>query len=93
MKLTQDWMIVQEIQKDFIIDGLLQKYDDSDPIMLVKVLQANSLVESDITSITGTLENAILLINRCNKTAWHGNYLAKGENIIAIMTKDELNQL
>ena len=93
MKLCDNWLLVEEIQLDYTIDGLLQKYDDTDPIMIVKVLDCDTDTESNLLTYTNDLSNTYLLCNRLNKTPWHGKYLIKKDNIIAILTEQDINTL
>lgn len=92
MNTLKNCVFITEIQKDITIDGILQKYDDSSPIMIGKVVGGNNSVISELRK---DIPYGPLYITcfRGNKTAYFGTYLINYENIIEVMNEKEFEDL
>ena len=94
MKLQKDYMLVRELQKDFMVDGLIQKYDDSSNVMYGKVIDASDTVLNYLSTV-GYLSNMVVMFKRLAKIVPPGlnGYLVSFEDVIAILTKEEFEKL
>lgn len=93
MIITGNYIQVKELKKDLVVDGLIQKYDDSSPYMFGKVLNANSKILDELSVISPNINNTVILFNRVNKIPYLNSYFVDRQNVIAIMDMEEYNNL
>ena len=89
MKTLDSVVKVKELQDDITIDGLLQKYDDSSPIMIGVVVGGNEAVYNKLSTTATYGEPLIITCYRANKVSYYGTYIVKAEHIIDVMSKTE----
>ena len=84
-------LFVKELQKDMTVNGLVQKYDDSSPYMLVKI----EALGKDLENIPEyqDIDNIVLLILRGNKTPYRDGYIIDNSPVKFIYTKEEYEAL
>ena len=84
-------MIVKELQKDMTINGLVQKYDDSSPYMLVKI----EVLGEDLQNIPEyqDINNIVLVALRGNKTPYRDGYIIDNGTVQIVYTKEEYEAL
>lgn len=85
-------ILVKELQADFVIDGLIEKYDDSSPVMYGTIIDVSEEIRSKLT-IYGELENTVLMFKRVAKIPVLGGYLVNYDDVIALMSIEEYNKL
>ena len=79
---------VKELQDDIVLDGLLQKYDDSSQIMIGKVLGGNKELYEKLLACV-SYGDIIITFKRVAKIPYFGMYLVSESDIIDVMTVDE----
>ena len=83
-------VIVKELQDNIVIDGLLQKYDDSSPFMFGVIIDGNKEVLNSLYAKANNYGGkTVISFFRVNKTPYLGNYLVDADNIIEVMTAEE----
>ena len=92
MVFLKNNILVKELQADFVIDGLLEKYDDSSPVMYGIIVDVSEEVRNKLT-IYGEIENTILMFKRVAKVPVLGGYLVNYDDVIALMSIEEFNKL
>lgn len=93
MIITGNYIQVEELKKDLIIDGLVQKYDDSSPYMFGKVINAKKEILDELNVISSDVNNLVILFNRVNKLPYLNTYFVDRQYVIAIMSMEEYNNL
>lgn len=109
MYLNKDYILVSELKDDMIIDGLLTKYDDTNPYMFVKILDYSEEAFDDLFNLTyidydtniieqenkfrENIEDYVLVLKRVAKIPYLNNYIISFEDIISVMTLEEYNNL
>ena len=93
MIITGNYIQVKELQKDMKVDGLIQKYDDSSPYMFGKIIDAKNEIKNELMIYSNDISNLVILFNRINKIPFLDTYFVDRQNVIAIMTIDEYNNL
>ena len=93
MIITGNYIQVKELKKDLVVDGLIQKYDDSSPYMFGKVLNANKKILEDLSTMVPDVNNLVILFNRVNKISYLNSYFVDRQHVIAIMDMEEYNNL
>ena len=84
---------VKELQDDFIIDGLLQKYDDSSSFMFGQVIGGNIDILNELGTIAGYEQNIVISFKRVAKLSYLNCYLVSKEDLIDVMTYEEYEEL
>lgn len=92
MILLKNNILIKELQEDFIIDGLLIKYDDSCPVMYGQIIEISQELRDKFT-IYGELENIVVVFKRVAKVPVLDGYLVNYDDVIALMSVEEFNQL
>lgn len=91
MVVLKNGLIVKELIKDIIIDGLIQKYDDSSDFMFVKIIQiGEELIKKPEYQNTKDL---VLMLRRINKVPTPFGYYINESDVLAVLTDDEFNQI
>lgn len=93
MQTIGKYIKVKELQKDFTIDGLLEKYDDSSPFMFGLVVDGNEDIMNKLSTYGNYGEKVIISFKRVAKIPYLGQYLVSFEDIIDVMTESEFNKL
>lgn len=93
MLITGNYIRVKELQKDIMVDGLLQKYDDSSPYMFGKVIDAEKKIMNEFSTITPDINNIVILFKRINKLPYLNTYFVDRNDVIAIMSMKEYENL
>ena len=93
IKTLGNFIKVKELTDDFVIDGLLQKYDDSSTYMFGEVVGGKAeLVDTLNTAITYN-EKTIISFKRVAKTPYLNCYLVAKEDIIDVMSESDYRSL
>ena len=92
MILLGDYLRVKELVKDIKVDGLLQKYDDSNPYMFAEIIEAEENVTNKLATY-GYLDELVLVFKRPAKIPFIDSYLVSFKDIIGVMEKDEFKEL
>ena len=79
---------VKELQDNIVVDGLLEKYDDSSQIMMGQVLGGNEELLDKIRSKI-SYGKVIITFKRVAKVPYFGMYLVEEPDIIDIMSEEE----
>ena len=89
MKTLGKFIKIKELQDDFIIDGLLQKYDDSSPFMFGVVLGGNDILLDELNTCSSYGDKIIISFKRVAKLPYLNCYLVAKEDVIDVMTEEE----
>jgi len=92
MILLGDYIQVRELVKDITVDGLLQKYDDSNPYMFAEVIEAAEDVYNKLNKYANP-RDLVLVFKRPAKIPFIESYIVSFKDIIGIMEKSEFNNL
>lgn len=92
MQLRKNFILVNELKDDIIVDGILTKYDDNNNFMFVEVIQASNNAYSEISQYTDP-DNVVLVISRIAKTPFLTNYVITLDDVLMLLTKEEYNKL
>jgi len=93
MIITGNYIQVKELIKDVVVDGLIQKYDDSSPYMFGKVINAKKEILDDLSVLTPDINNTVILFSRINKLPFLDTYFVDKQHVIAVMSMEEFNNL
>lgn len=89
MNTLDNLVKVKELQDDIFVDDLLQKYDDSNPIMIGIVVGGNEQLLNRLRTCVDYDEPIIITSYRGNKVPYFGVFNVKAEHIIDVMSKSE----
>jgi hypothetical protein len=92
MILLGDYLRVRELVKDITVDGLLQKYDDSNPYMFAEIVEAENTVYNKLSTM-GNVNSMVLIFKRPAKIPFIDSYLVSYKDIIGIMSREEFENL
>lgn len=84
-------LLVKELIKDIKINGLIQKYDDSSDFMFVQVIEIGEGLQDKPEY--QNIENLVLVLKRIAKIPFIESYFINEEDILAVMSKDEFEEL
>lgn len=87
------YLKVKELQDDFMVDGLLQKYDDSSSFMFGQVIGGNMEILNNLGTISGYNQNIVISFKRVAKLPYLNCYLVSNEDLIDVMTYEEYEEL
>lgn len=93
MKTLGKFIKIKELQDDFIIDGLLQKYDDSSPFMFGVVIGGNDALLDELSTCSSYGDKVIISFRRVAKVPYLNCYLVAREDVIDVMTESEYNDI
>lgn len=93
MKTVGKYIKIKELQDDFMIDGLLQKYDDSSPFMFGEVLGGNDILLNELSTYSNYGDKIIISFKRIAKVPYLNCYLVSKEDVIDIMTESEYENI
>ena len=84
-------LLVKELKKDLVVDGITQRYDDSNAYMFVEAIE----IGEDLHSIPALSNNgAVIIIKRIAKVPFIENmYFIHYDDILAIMDREEYDAL
>lgn len=92
MKLLKDYILIEELKDDMIQDGITLKYDDNNPYMFSRILEASDKAGDELFKYDG-LNKLVLLTKRISKLPLYENYIISLEDVIGLYTIDEYNKL
>lgn len=95
MRVLNDNLLVKELQKNLTNDGILIKYDDSNPYMFVKLMYdlPNTFAE-ELGVEAYELPNLVFMIKRVAKIPVINDCFAiSKKDIICFMTRKEFDEL
>ena len=92
MIVTKNNLLVKEIKFDIkTSDGLIQKYDDCSDFIFTEIIEIGKDIQNKVEYQD---KNNILVLNRINKRPYlDGQYFINENDILAIITTDELNKI
>ena len=93
MIITGNYIQVKELVKDVMVDGLLQKYDDSSPYMFGRVINANKTILDELSTIITDTNDVVVLFKRVSKLPYLNTYFVDRQDVIAIMSMKEFEAL
>lgn len=93
MKTLGKFIKVRELQDDFMIDGLLQKYDDSSPFMFGVVIGGNDALLDELSTCSNYGDKIIISFRRVAKVPYLNCYLVSKEDVIDVMTESEYEDI
>lgn len=82
---------VKELKKDLTIDGLQERYDESNPFMLCEIIEVGKGLDSAVEYQNP--EDKVLLTSRGNKIPFRGGYFVEEQYVLAVFTREEYNNL
>lgn len=89
MKTLGKFIKIKELQDDFIVDGLIQKYDDSSPFMFGIVVGGNDNLIDELNTYSNYGDKIIISFKRVAKVPYLNCYLVSKEDVIDVMTESE----
>ena len=89
MRTLGKFIKIRELQDDFMIDGLIQKYDDSSPFMFGIVVGGNDNLLDELNTYSNFEDTIIISFKRVAKIPYLNCYLVSKEDVIDVMTKEE----
>ena len=93
MKTLGKFIKIKELQDDFIIDGLIQKYDDSSPFMFGVVIGGNDNLLDELSTCSNYGDKIIISFRRVAKVPYLNCYLVSKEDVIDVMTESEYKDI
>lgn len=93
MKTIRDCIIIKEVSKDITIDGILKRYDTSDPIMYGEVIRGNDQLVDSLSTMVDSRDGIIVSFFRGNKTEYMGYYIVDRSSIIDVFSKKEFDAI
>ena len=93
MKTIGKFIKIKELQDDFIVDGLLQKYDDSSSFMFGEIIGGNESLINELNTYSNYNDKLIISFKRVAKVSYLGCYLVSPEDVIDIMTESEYENI
>lgn len=93
MKTLGKFIKIKELQDDFIIDGLIQKYDDSSPFMFGVVIGGNDNLLDELSTCSNYGDKIIISFRRVAKVPYLNCYLVSKEDVIDVMTESEYEDI
>lgn len=91
MFVTGKRFYVEELKKDITVDGLIERYDESNNFMLSKVVEVGEELKNDVKY--QNYENIVLLTSRIDKVPFKGGFFVPETAVLAILTKEEYEKL
>lgn len=93
MKTLGKFIKVRELQDDFMIDGLLQKYDDSSSYMFGVVIGGNDNILDELSTCSSYGDKIIISFRRVAKVPYLNCYLVSKEDVIDVMAESEYEDI
>lgn len=91
MFVTGKRFYVEELKKDITVDGLIERYDESNNFMLSKIIEVGEELQSDIKY--QNKDNIVLLTSRIDKVPFKGGFFVPETAVLAILSKEEYEAL
>lgn len=91
MIVTGKRFFVEELKKDITVDGLVERYDESNNFMLSKIVELGEELQNEVKY--QNYNNIVLLTSRIDKVPFKGGFFVPETAVLAILSKEEYDNL